>query len=161
MLNQEQATLLMTYMRNSDVVRAFKKRLVKAFFEFARKAQSPAFAIPQTLPEALRLAADLAESNARQQARLAAVEPKAEALDLIATKAEGSLNLTNAAKTLQIGPGGPGAASEPGSLDLPSRRRRRAGVAYQDKLQQGSTRTQGSSRSRRRTGRIGSSSRCS
>ncbi|WP_375706564.1 Rha family transcriptional regulator, partial [Bartonella sp. AA33NXGY] len=30
-LNEPQATLLMTYMRNNDMVRAFKKALVKAF----------------------------------------------------------------------------------------------------------------------------------
>ncbi|MBB5074520.1 phage regulator Rha-like protein [Bartonella callosciuri] len=38
-LNEPQATLLMTYMRNNDTVRAFKKALVKAFYEF--KSQSP------------------------------------------------------------------------------------------------------------------------
>lgn len=31
-LNEEQATLLMTYLRNSDVVRKFKKNLVKQFY---------------------------------------------------------------------------------------------------------------------------------
>lgn len=31
-LNEEQTTLLITYMRNNDVVRAFKKRLVAEFF---------------------------------------------------------------------------------------------------------------------------------
>ncbi|WP_254493118.1 Rha family transcriptional regulator [Bartonella sp. B1099] len=37
-LNESQATLLMTYMRNNDTVRAFKKALVKAFYEL--KSQS-------------------------------------------------------------------------------------------------------------------------
>jgi phage regulator Rha-like protein len=32
-LNEPQSTLLLTYMRNSDIVRAFKKALVRAFFE--------------------------------------------------------------------------------------------------------------------------------
>lgn len=32
-LNEPQATLLMTYMRNNDMVRAFKKALVKAFYD--------------------------------------------------------------------------------------------------------------------------------
>lgn len=41
-LNEQQATLLMTYMRNNDVVRRFKKRLVHAFYEMARaRAQFP------------------------------------------------------------------------------------------------------------------------
>lgn len=37
LLNERQATLLMTYMRNSAVVRVFKRRLVRAFFEMARR----------------------------------------------------------------------------------------------------------------------------
>ncbi|WP_429497080.1 Rha family transcriptional regulator [Robbsia andropogonis] len=36
-LNEQQSTLLLTYMRNSEVVRAFKKRLVKRFWEMARE----------------------------------------------------------------------------------------------------------------------------
>ncbi len=36
LLNEQQATLLMTYMRNNDVVRSFKKRLVKAFYELSK-----------------------------------------------------------------------------------------------------------------------------
>ncbi|WP_039760494.1 Rha family transcriptional regulator [Bartonella queenslandensis] len=36
-LNEPQATLLMTYMRNNDIVRAFKKALVKAFYDLKNK----------------------------------------------------------------------------------------------------------------------------
>ncbi|WP_375686824.1 Rha family transcriptional regulator [Bartonella sp. AC331YNZD] len=36
-LNEPQATLLMTYMRNNDMVRAFKKALVKAFYDLKNK----------------------------------------------------------------------------------------------------------------------------
>ena len=36
-LNQEQATLIMTYMKNTEVVRNFKKQLVKDFFEMAKR----------------------------------------------------------------------------------------------------------------------------
>ena len=32
-LNEQQATLILTYMRNSEIVRTFKKALVKAFYE--------------------------------------------------------------------------------------------------------------------------------
>lgn len=53
-------------------------------------------AIPQTLPEALRLAADLAEHNA-------ILLPKAEAFDQIAL-ADGTLSLTDAAKTIGVQP---------------------------------------------------------
>ncbi|WIC40254.1 antirepressor [Gordonia phage Holliday] len=36
-LNEEQATLLLTYMRNTDVVRQFKKDLVRAFWSMRRQ----------------------------------------------------------------------------------------------------------------------------
>lgn len=35
-LNEQQSTLILTYMRNSDIVRGFKKRLVKAFYDMRR-----------------------------------------------------------------------------------------------------------------------------
>jgi phage regulator Rha-like protein len=37
LLNEQQATLIMTYMRNSEIVREFKIRLVKAFYELAHR----------------------------------------------------------------------------------------------------------------------------
>lgn len=36
-LNEQQATLLMTYLRNNEQVRSFKKALVKAFYEMAQQ----------------------------------------------------------------------------------------------------------------------------
>lgn len=50
-LNEEHATLLLTYMRNSDIVKDFKKRLVHAFSELRRAA-----AAPQTREERFALA---------------------------------------------------------------------------------------------------------
>jgi hypothetical protein len=47
-------------MRNNDVVRAFKKQLVKAFYEMRMQ---PGVTLPQSLPEALRLAATMAEER--------------------------------------------------------------------------------------------------
>lgn len=40
-LSEEHATLLLTYMRNSEVVRDFKKRLVREFWEMRRQAATP------------------------------------------------------------------------------------------------------------------------
>lgn len=37
LLNEQQASLLITYMRNNDIVRAFKKSLIKAFFEMKKQ----------------------------------------------------------------------------------------------------------------------------
>ena len=39
-LNEEQATLLMTYLRNSSIVKEFKKRLVKEFFSIKDKSKN-------------------------------------------------------------------------------------------------------------------------
>ena len=39
-LNEQQATLLLTYLRNSDIVREFKKRLVAAFYELRNQGQA-------------------------------------------------------------------------------------------------------------------------
>ena len=36
-LNEQQSTLLLTYMRNSEIVRTFKKRLVRQFYEMAQQ----------------------------------------------------------------------------------------------------------------------------
>ncbi len=40
LLNEEQATLLMTYLRNSSIVKEFKKRLVKEFFSIKDKSKN-------------------------------------------------------------------------------------------------------------------------
>lgn len=58
-------------------------------------------AVPQNLPEALRLAADLAEQNNRLQLVVTEQAPKVEALDRIAT-ARGAMCLTDAAKHLGV-----------------------------------------------------------
>ena len=69
------------------------------FIECERQANS-APPVPQTLPEALRLAAELAERTQEQAARLAVAEPKAAALDLLADRRE-TMNFTLAAKCLK------------------------------------------------------------
>ena len=73
----------------------FTAKLVDRWIELERSA------IPQTLPEALRLAADLAERVEQQQARLTVAEPKAAGFDRI-TQSHGELCLRDAAKTLGI-----------------------------------------------------------
>lgn len=72
------------------------------FIECEKKAKAVP-AIPQTLPEALRLAADLAEEKNKLTQQVKALEVKEQALDRIAT-ASGSLCITNAAKSLNIPP---------------------------------------------------------
>jgi len=80
---------------------AFKVKVIRAYDAMAT---APAqHAVPQTLPEALRLAADLAEQKAVVDAQLAIAAPKAEALDRIST-ADGCLGLQAAGKALQQQP---------------------------------------------------------
>lgn len=40
-LNEQQATLLITYLRNTEPVKEFKKNLVKAFFEMREELSTP------------------------------------------------------------------------------------------------------------------------
>lgn len=63
--------------------------------------QAPA--IPQSLPEALRLAAELEEQRQQLANQVETLKPKAEAFQRIAST-EGSFNITNAAKNLQMNP---------------------------------------------------------
>jgi len=47
LLNEQQATLLMTYLRNSEPVKIFKKRLVKEFFQMREKLQEKSKSEPK------------------------------------------------------------------------------------------------------------------
>lgn len=109
-LNQEQATLLLTHMRSIGVVKEFKKALVKAFFELARRAQAlPAWDIPKTYAGALSLAAQLEEERAalafRAEAQaqdIAVLEPKAAFCDAVARSSD-THSIAEAAKILGTG----------------------------------------------------------
>ena len=109
-LNEDQATLLITYMRNSPLIRGFKIRLIKAFRALVEQARANAFSAPQTLVEALRLALDLEEQRATlscqvdaQAADIAVLEPMAAAAHAI-TQAQDTQTFDQAAKVLGTGP---------------------------------------------------------
>lgn len=82
---------------------SFHLKVIRAFDDLVTGHATPAFAVPQTLPEALRLAADLADKNTALAATVAAQAPKVEALDRIST-ADGSLCIRDTAKALQVRP---------------------------------------------------------
>ncbi len=112
---------------------ALRHKVIRRLHELEQKAAVPT--IPQSLPEALRLAADLAEQNSHLQLVVSEQAPKVEALNRIAV-AEGSLCITDAAKSLQI--------KRKDLLKIMQERKwiyRRTGsthfVAYQDKIQSG------------------------
>lgn len=106
-LNEQQATLLLTYMRNSDIVRGFKKRLVKAFYELAQRAKS---FDPSTMSrlDLLKLAIDAEQERIAlaDQVKVLAhevevMEPKAEFVDRFVI-ADGLYGLDNAARALNV-----------------------------------------------------------
>lgn len=78
------------------------KQARQYFIDCERRAKA-APAIPQSLPEALRLAADLAEQNAAQAALIHEQAPKVAALHRL-SGADGAVCITTAAKDLQIRP---------------------------------------------------------
>lgn len=100
LLNEHHATLLITFMRNIGVVKEFKKRLVKAFFEM--RDQVHAIQTPASFSEALRLAADQAECIEQQKRELALVQPKAEFHDQVVIS-EDAISVAEAAKSIATG----------------------------------------------------------
>ena len=77
--------------------------IIERFDAYERGAMAPQFAIPQTLSEALRLAADQADTIEQQKAEIEATKPVVAAFDRIAN-ADGNVNMTLAAKALQVSP---------------------------------------------------------
>lgn len=73
-LNEQQATLLVTYLRNNEKVRAFKKALVKAFHEMARQLQAPVR--PKSIEErTLEVLGELSATVDAQRLELEAAKP--------------------------------------------------------------------------------------
>ena len=78
-LNEPQSTLLLTFMRNTDIVRAFKKKLVREFWEMVQQRNQRAPALPADYIGALEhlLESKRSEKLAIEQ-RDYAIETKAE-----------------------------------------------------------------------------------
>lgn len=78
-----------------------RHRVIRRLHELEQSTQAPV--VPQTLPEALRLAADLAERNTHLQLVVSEQAPKVDAFERIAS-ATGSMCMTDAAKHLGVQP---------------------------------------------------------
>ena len=103
-LNEEHATLLLTYMRNNDVVRDFKKRLVREFSALRRAtATPPARPLPQTYAAALRELATEVEARELAEARARELAVPASAWNELA-EAAGDYSVADAAKVLSRDP---------------------------------------------------------
>ncbi len=105
-LNEQQATLLLTYMRNSQIVRSFKKSLVRAFFDMAQRIKMRASDPIAVLndPTAMRgLLLTYTEKVISLEQTVAEQAPQVATLNRIAA-ADGSLCMRDAAKVLQVRP---------------------------------------------------------
>nr|DAS98852.1 MAG TPA: KilAC domain protein [Caudoviricetes sp.] len=95
---------LLTHEQCIDLITGYRAdvriRINRRWLELEQAAQPK---IPQTLPDALRLAADLAERNQQQAAQIAELTPKAEAMTRIEA-AQGDITVTQAAKMLKMPP---------------------------------------------------------
>lgn len=97
LLNEQQATYLITLMRNSLVVRAFKLELVKQFYAMRQAlATTPALTEDEIVHRALAITAARVEA-AEQQVR--ELTPRAESWDQLAD-ASGTYTVTDAGKLL-------------------------------------------------------------
>lgn len=136
MLNEQQATLLVTYMRNSEIVRAFKLELVKQFFEMRAALARPA--VPQSFAEALEAAAAVERQREALQAELAVAAPKARSWDVLAN-ATGTYTVTEAGKLLASGGAQTGPRIIFGQMKDAGWLFKRSGVwtGYQDKINAG------------------------
>ena len=80
-----------------------RARIIDRWQELEQAAARPAFVIPQSLPEALRLAAELAEQKQALEQKVAQDAPAVEFAKKIAS-AEKGVQISNFAKTLGMGP---------------------------------------------------------
>lgn len=101
-LNEQQATLVISFMRNSAIVVAFKVALVKGFYDMRATIQSNSIAAPTTMREALMLALAQAEQIEQQAAKISADAPKVEFAETIRAL-DGVCKIENIAKTIGIG----------------------------------------------------------
>ena len=99
-LNEQQSTLLLTLMRNSEIVVRFKVRLVKAFFELAQRREQVDYTKLTTI-QILQIAMKSEQERLVLEHKVEELAPKAEALDRISAGAD-TLTLTEAAKVLGI-----------------------------------------------------------
>lgn len=104
-LNEHQSTLVIAYMRNSEIVRKFKVDLVRSFYEMraALQAVQPARIVaPTTLRDALLLALAQEEKIERLEVKQAADAPKVAFAETIRAL-DGVCSIESIAKTLGIG----------------------------------------------------------
>ena len=99
-LNERQASLVLMYMRNSEIARGFKIRIIKEFWAMAERLAAPVFQIPKTLSEALLLAGKLAAKNEELEAQAAANQLKIEVYEEMVADNVSTFTVRETAKVL-------------------------------------------------------------
>lgn len=99
LLNEQQSTLLLTFMRNTEQVIDFKVNLVEAFFAMAEQVSSLTPKVPQTYAEALRAHANEVEARELAEQRAKELEAPARSWSVLAD-AHGDYSVDEAAKML-------------------------------------------------------------
>ena len=127
-LNEHQAVLLITFMRNIGIVKEFKKRLVAEFFAMRRALTTPAAPaltddelIHQALVVSTKRTREMAELAGRLATKVAEQTPKVDAYDAF-MESDGSYKLAAVAKMLGWGP------------NIMNRQLRQLGVLRRDNL---------------------------
>src|SRR5450830_12143 len=109
-LNEEQSALILAYMRNSDIVRSFKKSLIREFFKMRSRLAGPS--LPNFADPAAAARAWADEVDAKQVAIAKVVQrqhqvdeqaPAVEGLKRIAD-ADGTMCIRDAASALKMRP---------------------------------------------------------
>lgn len=104
-LNREHAMLLMTYMRNTEIVRNFKKKLIHAFVEMEKQLSAPALSGKQLMAKALieaqSMMQELETTVQVQSEQLAATAPAVEYHNTYVTD-EDFLYFSDVASTIGI-----------------------------------------------------------
>ncbi|NWC29965.1 Rha family transcriptional regulator [Pseudomonas tolaasii] len=81
-LSEPQSTLLLTYMRNTDIVRAFKKKLVREFWEMVQQRNRPMTPAEQLLANA-QLMVDMERRQDRIDHAVAGIETRVASVEQV------------------------------------------------------------------------------
>lgn len=99
LLNEQQSTLLMSFMRNTEQVIEFKVALVDGFFAMAEQLKQVTPQVPQSYAEALRELASNVEARELAEARAKELEAPARSWTVLADS-HGDYSVDEAAKML-------------------------------------------------------------
>lgn len=99
LLNEQQSTLLMSFMRNTEQVIEFKVALVDGFFAMAEQLKQVTPQVPQSYAEALRELASNVEARELAEKRAKELEAPARSWSVLA-EAHGDYSVDEAAKML-------------------------------------------------------------